>query len=230
MPKKDDSSLAEISKYLASIEPFKRLPKEDLGKLAGVTREKAYKKGETVFQEGELADSVWVLRQGRIQILKYISNGRPFAIESLGAGELFGTLCRLGGNGRCYPCTAVAAESCRAFQILDRAFLDYYLKNPSVMRGVCALCSQRLKDVQNLRCIGQESVSFRLAATLLRLSTVHGLTLPFTKREISELVGATLETTFRELKVLEKQGFVSSARGKISIKKPQELQKIAHMI
>ncbi len=217
---------SEIYKFLSSINPFKELSTEDLKTICSKTREKSYGKEETIFNEGDLADSVWVLYKGRIQILKYTSESRAFAIESLGPGELFGTLCRLGGNGRTYPCTAKAAESSTVLQILDHTFLEYYMKSPGMVRGLCTLCADRLKDVQDLRCMGQESVPVRVASILGRLEQVHGETLPFTKREISELVGITLETTFRTLSDFQKKGYLTSLRGKIRIKQPQKLKEI----
>lgn len=187
----------------------------------------SFSKSETVYNEGEVADSVWVLYKGRIQVFKYTTESKALALESLGPGEMFGTLCRLGGNGRTYPCTATAAEPTQVIRILDRDFLEYYTKSPGFIRGVCSLCSDRLKDVQDLRCMGQEMVPVRIASTLLRLYQVHGADIPFTKREISELIGATLVTTFRVLSEFQKKRILSSSRGKIHILKPNDLKLVA---
>jgi CRP-like cAMP-binding protein len=196
----------------------------ELQQLVRRTTEKSIAKGEAVFNEGDPADSVWVLYKGRIQVFKHTSGNRPFALESLGSGELFGTLCRLGGDDRFYPCTAIAAESTVTLRIPEDLFLEYYKENPGFIRDVCSLCSERLKDVQGLRCVGQEPVAVRMASTLLCLHRVHGNTLPFTKREISELVGVALETTFRTLAEFQKKGYLTSLRGKIQIKKPMEIK------
>lgn len=215
---------SEIKKFLGSIQPFKALPASDLNAVVSKVREKSFSKDDSIFSEGDPADSVWVIYKGRVQVFKYISDGRSFAVESLGPGELFGTLCRMGGNGRSYPCTAVAAAETTALQILDKVFIEYYMKNPGMMQGVCSLCSDRLKDVQDLRCMGQESAHVKLANILCRLHQVHGDTLPFTKKEISELIGVALETTFRELSKLQKKGYLQSQRGKILIKKPDAIR------
>ena len=216
----------KIQKFLGSIEPFKSLSPGDLRDIASKTREKTFQKDEAIYNEGDIADSVWIVYDGRVRVFKYTSEGKPFAIESLAGGELFGTLCRMGGNNRTYPCTAIAAEETVVLQLLDRVFLDYYTKSPGMLRGVCSLCSDRLKDVQDLRCMGQESVHIKLANILNRLYQVHGDTIPFTKKEISELIGVTLETTFRALSDLQKKGYLESQRGKILIKKPEELRSI----
>jgi CRP-like cAMP-binding protein len=218
----------EIEKFLGGIEPFRAMSLEEVRQISFRVREHSFRKGETIFTEGDPADSVWILYKGRIQVFKSVNSGKPFAVESLGAGELFGTLCRLGGQGRSYPCTAIAADRTVALRLSDKVFFESYNKSPGLVRGICALCSERLKDVQDLRCVGQESVQIRIASTLLRLLRVHGPIVPFTKREISELVGATIETTFRTLTDLQKKGVLESLRGKIRIKKPEKLKALSH--
>ncbi len=211
-------------KFLASVAPFKGLAPAELRALAYGVREMVFGKGETIFMEGDAADSVWLLRQGRVQVLKFTGEGKSFALESLGPGDLFGTLCRLGDNGRRYPCTAVAAGPVAAYRIPDRLFFDLYFKSPGLARGLCALCTERLRDSQNLRREGQEPVNVRLAAALLRLARVHGETIPFTKREVAELIGATLETTFRALARLQEDGALVSTPGKIRLKNVERLK------
>ncbi len=217
---------SDILKFLTHIQPFKSLSPADIKAVASHAREKSFAKEDTIYNEGDPADSVWVIYDGRVQVFKYTSDGKPFAIESLGHGELFGTLCRMGGNNRTYPCTAVAANDTTVLQILDKVFLEYYMKSPGMIRGMCSLCSDRLKDVQELRCMGQETVHVRLANILTRLHQIHGDVIPFTKKEISELIGVALETTFRALSDFQKKGYLVSLRGKIEIKKPDDIRSL----
>jgi CRP-like cAMP-binding protein len=101
------------------------------------------------------------------------------------------------------------------------------MRSPGMVRGICALCSERLKDVQDLRCMGQESVPVRVATILARLEQVHGEILPFTKKEIAELAGTTIETTFRTLAQFQKKKLLSSLRGKIQILNAQALKDLS---
>jgi CRP/FNR family transcriptional regulator, nitrogen oxide reductase regulator len=209
---------------LSQISPFKVLPAAELERIASHLQQKDFEKGETIYSEGDEADSVWVLTEGRVQIFKYNSTGRPLAIESIAPGELFGTLCRLGGNGRQYPCTAIAAVPSQVLRIADREFLEMYNKYPAMLLGVCSLCSERLSNVQGLSCSSQEPVDKRLASLLLRLQKTHGATLPFTKRELAEQAGTTVETTIRIMSRFEKSGWIASSRGKIQIKSAKAFQ------
>ncbi len=217
--------ISSIHTFLSQADPFRSLPADELARLEKGARQRSYKKGETLYAEGDAADSVWVLQDGRIQIFKFTSTGHSFAIESLGPKELFGTLCRMGGNSRSYPCTAVAATPTTVIQIADQAFLQAYNHSPAMMKGVCSLCSERLNNVRDLSCQGQEPVEKRIAMTLLRLYKQHGAKIPMTKREVGELSGTTVETAIRTLSSFTKKGWVSSIRGAITLKNLDALQK-----
>ena len=141
------SNVQELKAFLAKTTPFKVLPAAELDHLSSRARGVRYSKSETIYMEGDPADSVWVLTKGRVQIFKYSSEGRPLAIESIAPGELFGTLCRLGGDGKQYPCTAIASIDSEVIRISDREFLSAYSRFPALVMGVCSLCSQRLQAV-----------------------------------------------------------------------------------
>ena len=218
------------SDFLSTTRPFDVLPPDELRRLVDRLRRRSYEKGETIYAEDDPADSVWLVAEGRVQIFKYSSQGRPLAIESIAPGELFGSLCRLGPNNRTYPCTAVAAVDTVALQISDRDFLEVYNRFPGVVMGVCSLCSERLRAVQSLSCSSQEPVDWRLATLLIKLEKTHGAVLPYTKRELAEQVGTTVETAIRTMRHFEKMGWLTSSRGKIKLSKLASLQKFVDKV
>jgi CRP/FNR family transcriptional regulator, nitrogen oxide reductase regulator len=204
-------SQTEIKSFLSTIDPFRGLPVGEMDRLVSVAQEIKHKKGETIFTEGDDATSVWVLRQGRLEIYKYTSDGKPRAIEIIQPKELYGTLCRLGASGRCYPCTAIASVDSISYRIADSVFLELFNRNPSVVSGVCALCSNRLNMMQELTCSSQEPVEKRIVRTLFQLSRSHGDSLPYTKKQIGELSATTVETTIRTLSSFQKKKWISSS-------------------
>ncbi len=222
--------LSNTKQFLSQTNPFKVLPPAELDLLAGHARRVAYAKSETIYAEGDPAESVWVLAKGRIQIFKYSSQGRPLAIESIAPGELFGTLCRMGGDGRQYPCTAVASVDSEVIQIADREFLNLYNRFPALVMGVCSLCSQRLQAVQGLSCSSQEPVEKRLAMLLINLQKKHGKVIPYTKRELAEQAGTTVETTIRVMSRFQKKGWISSSRGKLQLRTLEPIQKLVDSV
>ena len=69
----------------------------------------------------------------------------------------------------------------------------------------------------------QESVEKRILHILVNLVAEFGNTIPLTRREIAEMTGTTVETCIRTFSNLEKEGLVSSARGKITVKSVRTL-------
>lgn len=222
----DNFGMSDMRTFLSGMDPFRGLPPAEFDRLISVAQEKKHAKGETIFSEGDDASSVWVLYKGRLEIFKYTSDGRPRAIEIIQPKELYGTLCRLGGQGRTYPCTAVASMDSVSIVIPEAVFLDLFRRYPSVVSGVCGLCSQRLAFMQELTCSTQEPVEKRIVRTLFQLSRSHGPVLPYTKREIGELAGTTVETTIRTLSNFEKKKWISSSRGEIRLKDENHLKTI----
>ena len=55
--------------------------------------------GATVFRQGEPGGSVYVIREGRVRVLKE-SNGRQRMVATLGPGEFFGEMAVVTGNPR----------------------------------------------------------------------------------------------------------------------------------
>jgi CRP/FNR family transcriptional regulator len=216
----------KLKSFLSSMDPFRGLLPTELDRLVSISQEVKHAKGETIFTEGDEATSVWVLYQGRLEIFKYTSDGKPRAIEIIQPKELYGTLCRLGGEGRSYPCTAIASLDSVSFRIPDTIFLELFQKYPSMVTGVCTLCSNRLNMMQELTCTTQEPVEKRIVRTLFQLKRTHGDTLPYTKKQIGELSATTVETTIRTLSKFQKKKWLSSSRGQIQIKNSAELEAI----
>jgi CRP-like cAMP-binding protein len=216
----------KIKDFLAGMDPFRALPAAELGWLASIAQTCEHAKGETVFSEGDEATSVWILSEGRIQILKYTSDGKPRTIEVINPRDLYGTLCRIGGAGQSYPCTAVAAVDSISLRIPDSVFLDLFRRYQCMVTGVCTLCSSRLVMMQELTCTSQEPVEKRIVRTLFQLSNTHGNTLPYTKRQIGEMAATTVETTIRTLSQFQKKKWIASSRGTITLKNTHQLESL----
>ncbi|HVO32410.1 MAG TPA: Crp/Fnr family transcriptional regulator [Elusimicrobiota bacterium] len=214
-----------LGQFLGRVSPFHSVPPAALDRLLSQTEEVQYPKGETIYSEGESAENICIIHRGRVEILKYSCSGRPFAIETLEAGQLFGTLCRLGGGpATTYPCTAVASTDCAVVKISDRIFRDFYRLYPSVVAGLCSLCSERLAAMQAFGCTSQEPVQRRMAGVLVQLHKTYGATIPCTKRELAELAGTSIETAIRIISSFSRKGWVQSERGRIIVRTSRALE------
>lgn len=216
----------DVQSFLSRIEPFKGLPVHELENLGRQAQILTHSKGEYIFSEGDEAEYVWILKKGRLDIYKYTSDGKPRVIETINPGELFGTLCRMGGTGRTYPCTAMSAQTSIDIRIPEKLFMRLFSEYPSMVTGVCTLCSSRLNQLQDLSCASQESVDKRIARAIINLKKKNGVTVSITKREIAEIAATTVETTIRTMSIFEKNKWIMTTRGKLTIQNEKELENL----
>ena len=82
---------------LESSKLFCDLPPADLAKVRKVTQERSFSHNQSIFQEGDPGDGIYVVKEGTITLAKVVAHGEarpPFA----GGGG--GSVWRNGGAGR----------------------------------------------------------------------------------------------------------------------------------
>jgi len=108
--------------------------------LAHIASERQFNEGDKIYSEGEPGETLFVLVEGRVRILK---KGR--VVLRLGAREAFGSVSMLDGAPR--PADAVADAQVRALAI-DRAdFLDLVSDRPELLKGVFNVVTGQLRKM-----------------------------------------------------------------------------------
>jgi CRP-like cAMP-binding protein len=67
--------------------------------------------GETVFSQGDAADSIFYIRKGKVKLTVISQQGREAVIAMLGAGDFFGEGCLGGQVKRMATCTTMSPSS-----------------------------------------------------------------------------------------------------------------------
>lgn len=75
---------------LREIDLFKNLSDEDLVNIS--LEERSYRKGETIFNQGDLSEDLFYLSEGKIAIYNIDSKGKRFILESLDKPMVFGEI------------------------------------------------------------------------------------------------------------------------------------------
>jgi CRP/FNR family transcriptional regulator len=195
---------------------FSGLSEEELGELAGIVRIIALEPEEYLFWEGDSADALYIICEGRVKVLKHSSAGKEFIVAFFGPGEMFGEVAVF--EGKPYPASAQAVEPTSVLSIMRGDFVRLLGERPDVALRIMLVLSGRLRDAQNrLRDIANERVEQRIGNLLLMLASKLGPELPFTRQEIADMAGTTTETAIRVMSGFKEKGILSSARGKVLI-------------
>ncbi|PIQ83163.1 MAG: hypothetical protein COV75_08860, partial [Candidatus Omnitrophica bacterium CG11_big_fil_rev_8_21_14_0_20_63_9] len=65
-----------LDQFFQTIPLLKRLTPAQRQRLAATSREKRYAKGEAVFRQGEPAEAVCIVKEGRVHLMKFLDGGQ----------------------------------------------------------------------------------------------------------------------------------------------------------
>ncbi len=195
---------------------FSGLNDDEINQLADLSIEYSFMPNEFVFWDGDAPEWFYMVAEGKVKAIKHSSLGKEFIIAFFGPGEMFGEVAVF--EGEPYPASAQAVAETKVLGIRRKGFLSFLTNRPEVVLKIVSILGGRLRDAQDrLRDLAGERVEQRIARILLMLSAKIGPTLPFTRQEIADMAGTTIETAIRVMSQLRDRGIISSARGQTII-------------
>lgn len=195
---------------------FSALSQEELLKLDALITEHHFSAGDAILWEGDRPDWFYIVKEGRVKIVKYTSSGKELIVAVFTPPGIFGEIAVF--DGRPYPASATALEDTTLLAIKRDDFLAFLSQNPSVALKIINMLGARLRDAHDrLRDMSGERVEQRIANMLLMLSARLGSRIPFTRQEIAGMTGITTETVIRTTTRMKEMGVINTARGAIVI-------------
>ena len=139
----------EMIKGLKTFPLLSTLPDEDLARLASVMEEERFPAGTEILREGEEGDKLYLLWEGRVDVLKTTLYGETYVTASLEDSYhcSFGEMALIDRGTR--SATIRAKTDCRTLSLSYEAFQSFCRKYPSV--GLELLMSISATLVRNLR-------------------------------------------------------------------------------
>jgi CRP-like cAMP-binding protein len=215
--------------FLGRVSLFQGLAPRERQDIWGLFHEQRLDRDQVIFLEGDAAEYVYIVREGKVKIVKQAPSGREMILEVFAPGDVFGGATLLFPR---HPATAVSME---AGTLLCLGRLDYHalLKRfPPMAFQIIELLRQRLGEAhQVIRGLAAERVETRVARLLFKLADKTGvlgesgtrLGLHLTRQDIADMVGCTLETAIRILSRWQKEGLIKTREGVITILNRREL-------
>jgi CRP/FNR family cyclic AMP-dependent transcriptional regulator len=195
--------------------------------LLAVARRRRFARGDTVFHEGDLGDSVHLIDRGRVAIRVTTPAGDVATIRVLRDGMHFGDLAVVGPHRR--SASTVALEKCETLEVSGndiRAFAD---EHPSFQRAVTVVIAEQLRSQSALLLDALYlPAPKRLARRLLELHELYdGGEVPLTQDDLAGLSGATRQTVNQLLSEWREEGIVEIARGRVAVLDRARLERAA---
>ncbi len=205
---------------------FGVLGDEILQQLRSHALQKAVAKGTTIFSKGETGTSLFAIVEGQVKVVSFSAQGKNAVFNILGPGDIFGEIALLDGGERTADVTAIV--DCRLLVIERRDFLPLVHSKPDVAQRLIEVLCTRLRNTSRQ----VEEVMFlelpaKLAKTLLRLNDAAiadgRKKVELTQSEIAQVVGASRESTNKQLREWEERKWLRLERGGLVILSPDKL-------
>jgi CRP/FNR family cyclic AMP-dependent transcriptional regulator len=193
--------------------------------------EKHLRSGEVLFKEGDVGDEMYLIRSGKIRIVKDLE-GTKKTLAVIGEGEFFGEMALLDKRPRS---AAAIAETDAKLIIVDRnAFLSSVNKNPFI-KYIIETLTTRLRKTNNMLkyfSVPNEKIRFLLFIKDRLSKNEEGdmdTALDAEGKEIAEVTGVPLDKIKEYLRELKEYN-IASLDGTLVIKSPQKFEKYEEYI
>jgi CRP/FNR family cyclic AMP-dependent transcriptional regulator len=194
--------------------------------------EKQLRGGEVLFKEGAPGDEMYLIRSGKIRIVKDLE-GTKKTLAVIGEGEFFGEMALLDKRPRS---AAAIAETDAKIIIVDRdAFLSSVNKNPFI-KYIIETLTTRLRKTNNMLkyfSVPNEKIRFLLFIKDRLSKNEEGnmdTGLDAGGKEIAEVTGVPLDKTREYLKELKEYNIANIDGANVVIKSPQKFEKYEEYI
>ncbi|MBI3780170.1 MAG: Crp/Fnr family transcriptional regulator [candidate division NC10 bacterium] len=220
--------------FLTAGELFQGISRAEDQKISSLCSEKRYRRGTTIFSEGDPSDALYVLKTGLVKLISHSEEKKmEMILHILKPAEIFGELL-LSEETR--PFAAIAIEDVLVTVISQEHFLELLSSVPTVALNFVTLLSKRLARVEKVLADSGHTWSYhRLAKVLLQLSEKYGEEVPrgtliklrLTHQDLANLIGTTRETATTQLNRFERMGLLTR-HGRHLIITPSRLTEFIH--
>lgn len=197
---------------------------EDVEALAALGQAKRFRRGAVLFNEGEEAGHVVVVRSGRVKVSSYTEDGKEIVLAVREPGELLAELSAIDGEPR--GATATALEPVEAALVPAADFRSFLDERPGVAFALLEMTVGKLRDADRKRVeFGAYDTTGRVARRLVEMAERFGeetgngvrITLPLSQQELAGWTGSSREAVSKALQQLRVRGFIETARRGITV-------------
>jgi CRP/FNR family transcriptional regulator, cyclic AMP receptor protein len=131
------------AEFLHTLTPAESEALEEMGEPG------SYPPGSLIFEQGDTADRVLLVRAGHVRVAARGADGSEVLLAERGPGELLGDLAAIDGRPRSASVTAV--DEVHALVVPLRAFRGFLMDHPRAALALLELLSRRLREAEARR-------------------------------------------------------------------------------
>jgi CRP/FNR family transcriptional regulator, cyclic AMP receptor protein len=209
---------------------FRGLDSHIIDQLAPRAVTRKVKKGTVLFRKGDIGSTLYAILAGVVRVSAPSTGGKEAVFSLVVPGEVFGEIALLDGGER--TADAIAVADCELVVIERRDFTPMLRQYPDLaIRFIEIVCERVRRTSEQVEDILFLDLAPRLGKALLHLNrrtsekASQGV-IRITQREISQLVGASRESTNKQLRKWQRMKLVKVERGGVIVLAPGALARL----
>lgn len=209
---------------------FKDLHRRLIEKIDAHAVARKVKAGTVLFRKGDEGSNIYAVLSGMVRITTGSTGGKDAIFGLVLPGEIFGEIAVLDGGAR--SADAVAVGPCELIIINRRDFIPLLYEFPALgVRFIELLCGRLRHSSEQVEDIVFLDLPLRLAKVILYLHnrippTKAQKTIRITQRELSQMIGASRESTNKQLRSWEHAKILTMSRGTLVLLAPSALGRL----
>ena len=196
-----------------------------------------YKKGQTLFVQGNHPFGLYCIQSGNIKVTKTGNDGKESIVRIVTGGDVLGQRSLFTDDN--YSATATAIEDAVVCFFDKKSILKSIEKNPEIALSLIQNLSRDRGLAENkMASFPQKNVRERLAELLISLKSTHGvkassghweINLKLTREEMATMIGTASETLIRFISEFKDLGLIEQKGKVIRILNEEELMNFANV-
>jgi CRP-like cAMP-binding protein len=194
-----------------------------------------YPHNSIIYRPGDPADKVYLLRSGRVRLIRVGKGARRSVLNILRPGDLFGEMLR--PEGAIVEDLSIASGEAEVWSIDARSFQQLLESRPQLALDVLRALNERIRNMRRrLLALTFKEVPARLAEMLLTMSESHGERCPhggeydlrgITQQDLADMVGASRSFVSTLINEMKRDGYLGNVGRVLCIKDTRALRKLA---
>jgi CRP/FNR family transcriptional regulator, cyclic AMP receptor protein len=181
-----------------------------------------FKKSQTILQEQQANDFMYIVIQGKVKIFQVSEDGKERILSLHNAGEFFGEMALI--DGATAPATVAALVPSLVAIISRDDFYSLLNTQAKILHNLLQLLCNRLRESwQKIQMLTFHNASDRVKMLLMMLADTQGektergtvLTVKLIHQDIADMTGLTRETVTRVLDRFMKSGEITILSNKL---------------
>ena len=141
-------ALLENVLFLKKNALFSTIKTSELSAVAAIAEELSFHDGEEIVKENDPGDSAFIIKEGRIKIVKKTPDNRCINLAELASGDFFGEMSLFDEATR--SATAVALTPCIMLRLMRDDLIDVIHEYPSIAVELIKIFVKRLRAANTM--------------------------------------------------------------------------------